>query len=309
MGSPYHNYIVADDYIIPPDHEIYYSEKVLRLPCYQPNDRKRDIAAARPSRKDLGLPDDATVYCCFNGSQKITRFVFEQWMAILSRVPGSVLWFLAASGDTHERLRRLAEQHGVSGDRLVFADRKPNHEHLARFPLADVFLDTSPYGAHTTASDAMWMGVPVLTVSGRSFASRVCGSLVRAAGLGELVCDSFDDYVTRAIELGQDRAKLQSYKDRLTANRETCTLFDTPTFARNLEALYAKMWDDYARGELPEPNLTNLDIYHEIGCDEDPETIGFLPTADYHARYRTSLAYRNSFSPIRSDGRLWTADR
>lgn len=305
MGSPYHHYIIADDYIIPRDHEIYYSEKVLRLPCYQPNDRRRVIAAERPSRRDAGLPEDATVYCCFNGTQKITGVVFECWMTILSRVPDSVVWLLAASDETQQRLRQRAEQRGIAPERLVFAGRKANHEHLARFALADVLLDTWPYGAHTTASDALWMGVPVLTVSGRGFASRVCGSLVRAAGLGELVCDSFEQYVDRAVTLGQNRSTLRSYRNRLIANRDRCTLFDTPALVRKLETLYAEMWDDYRRGALPVPNLTNLEVYHEIGCELDVEAMGLLPVADYHERYRVALAYRDSVSPLPADGRLW----
>jgi predicted O-linked N-acetylglucosamine transferase (SPINDLY family) len=309
MGSPYHHYIIADDYIIPPSHEIYYSEKVLRLPCYQANDRKRVVAAAPMSRHDAGLPENATVYCCFNGTQKITPVVFAHWMTILSQVPDSVLWFLAGTAETTERLRQRAAQYGIAPERLVFADRRPNEEHVARFALADVLLDTWPYGAHTTASDALWMGVPVITVSGRGFASRVCGSLVHAAGLGELVCDDFDRYVERAVALGRDRALLKSYKDRLAANRDSCTLFDTPLLVRKLEALYAGMWEDYRRGELPVPNLTNLDLYHRIGCDQETESAGSLPLAAYHERYRQGLVYHDSFSPLPADGRLWPGSR
>ncbi len=305
MGSPHHHYIIADGYIIPPDHEIYYSEKVLRLPCYQPNDRKRIIAGTPPSRREAGLPEAGTVYCCFNGMQKITPPVFERWMTILSRVPDSVLWFLAGGEDTQERLRQLATRSGVARERLIFVERKPNHEHLLRFALADVFLDTWPYGAHTTASDALWMGVPVLTVSGRGFASRVCGSLVHAAGLGELVCDSFEHYVDRAVALGRNRAMLQRYKERLVANRDHCTLFDTPLLVCKLEALYAGMWEDYRRGKLPAPNLINLDRYYEVGCQEETEALGFLSREEYHRRYRMGLAYRDGVSPLPADGRLW----
>ena len=306
MGSPHHHYIIADDWIIPPEFELYYSEKVLRLPCYQPNDRQRVIAAAPPTRREAGLPDEGVIYCCFNGLQKITQTMFERWMAILSQVPGSVLWLLSAAEETHERLRLLATQYGIARERLVFAERKANDEHLAQFALADVFLDTLPYGAHTTASDAMWMGVPVVTVSGRGFASRVCGSLAHAAGLGELVCESLEDYVTRAVELGRNEVALRTYKDRLIVNRDTCTLFDTPSLVRKLETLYAQMWDDYRGGRLPEPELTNLSVYREIGAEQDHETIGFLPAADYHARYRMALAYRNGHSPLRADRRVWT---
>lgn len=305
MGSPHHHYIIADDYIIPPGSEIYYSEKVLRLPCYQANDRKRVIASERPTRQEAGLPERGTVYCCFNGTQKITPIVFDHWMTILSQVPDSVLWFLSGSEETVERLRQRAAQFGVARERLIFADRKANAEHVARFALADLLLDTWPYGAHTTASDALWMGVPVITVSGRGFASRVCGSLVRAAGLGELVCDSFEQYIERAVALGRDRAQLQGYKDRLIANRDSCALFDAPLLVRKLEALYAEMWEDYCRGTLPVPNLTNLDVYHQAGSHLETETSGLLSRAEYHERFRRALAYHDSFSPLPADGRLW----
>lgn len=168
MASPYHHYIVADDWIIPGDHEMYFSEKVLRLPCYQPSNRKRVIAGQQPSRKDVGLPEDAMVYCCFNGAHKISRFTFDRWLMILGRVPGSVLWLLGSTDAANERLKRYASDHGIAPERIIFADKLVNAHHLARYRLADLFLDTTPYGAHTTASDALWMGVPVLTLSGRS---------------------------------------------------------------------------------------------------------------------------------------------
>jgi predicted O-linked N-acetylglucosamine transferase (SPINDLY family) len=169
MASPYHQYIIADDYIVPPSHEIYYSEKVLRLDCYQANDRRRIVAETRPSRAEAGLPEQGFVFCCFNGVQKITRFTFERWMEILKRTPGSVLWLLTSTPEIDERLRGYAEQQGVERQRIIFAPKLANPWHMARYPLADLFLDTSPYGAHTTASDALWMSVPVLTVPGRSF--------------------------------------------------------------------------------------------------------------------------------------------
>src|SRR5262249_54340301 len=158
----------------------------------------------------------------------------------------------SSDATTDERLRQLAAQHDVAPERLVFAPKMLNPEHLARYPLADLFLDSAPYGAHTTASDAMWMGVPVLTALGRGFAARVCGSLVRAAGVGELVCDTLDDYVVRAIELGRDPARVGRLKEKLRANRDSCVLFDTPGLTRRLEALYGEMWESYATGRLPE---------------------------------------------------------
>ena len=307
MGTPYHQYIVADDWIIPPDTELYYSEKVVRLPCYQPNDRRRIIAPQRPSRADCGLPDEAFVYCCFNGTHKISQSTFERWMQILSGAPGSVLWLLECPDQTKARLRGYAEQRGVAGDRLVFAPKQANPYHLARYPLADLFLDTAPYGAHTTASDALWMGVPVLTLSGRSFASRVCGSLVRSAGLPELVCDRPEDYVARAIAFAGDRGQVQALRARLEAGRDRCVLFDTALLTRRLEDLYRSMCDDYASGDLPRPDLTNLTAYHDLSVGEDHETPEFVGLTDYHGWYKSRLARRHSARPMPPDPRLWTA--
>jgi predicted O-linked N-acetylglucosamine transferase (SPINDLY family) len=306
MGSPHHNYIIADDYIIPPELEKYYAERVMRLPCYQPNDRRRVIAEHRPARAEVGLPDEAIVYCCFNGTQKISRLTFGRWMEILKQVPDAVLWLLSAGDATDEALRQHAIQHGVAPERLVFAAKLANPYHLARYPLADLFLDTAPYGAHTTASDALWLGVPVLTAGGRGFASRVCGSLVRAAGLPELVCGSLDEYVARAVELGRNRDRLAALREKLAANRDRCTLFNTPLLVKRLEGLYEEMWGEYAEGRLPEPDLANLEIYHEIGCEISDEQVELQSRADYEQLYLTALAYRHRISPLRPDARLWT---
>jgi len=305
MGSPYHHYIVADSTIIPESHEIYYSEKVLRLPCYQPNDRKRVVADRRPTRTEAGLPENAFVFCSLNGMQKITALTFERWILILRHVPGSVLWLLAGTPETNERLRQVAAQHGIAPERLVFADKKANPDHLVRYPLADLFLDTFPYGSHTTGSDAMWMGVPVLTLPGRSFASRVCASLVRAAGIPELICPTPADYVARAIAFGQNPATLAPYKQRLAANRHTCRLFDTPALVRDLEQLYRQMRQDYEQGRLPRPDLHNLETYHELGLDQDLANSELLADAAYHAEYRTRLADRHAVFPLDPDARLW----
>ena len=305
MGSPYHHYIIADDWIIPPDHEIYYSEKVLRLPCYQPNNRKR-MASARPlTRAEAKLPEGAVVYCCFNGSHKITRFTFDRWLTILHRVPGSVLWLLSSSEPAHQRLRRFASERGVAPERLIFAEKMANADHLARYRLADLFLDTTPYGAHTTASDALWMGLPVLTASGRSFASRVCGSLVRAAGLPELVCSSLEDYVECAVALGTKRSMLAGYRDRLLAARDSCVLFDTPSLVGRLDELYRTMWAEYQEGRLPRPDLTNLDVYLEVGIEQDPEAHEVQRIEDYRRWWHEKLSRRNAFRPMPLDRRLW----
>lgn len=305
MGSDYHHYIIADPWIIPPEMELYYSEAVRRIPCYQPNDRRRKVEETVPTRAEAGLPEDAFVFCCFNGTQKITPHVFDRWMEILKRTPGSVLWLLDSNPETNARLRDAAEARGVDRTRLVFAQKLQNAFHLARYRLADLFLDTTPYGAHTTASDALWMAVPVLTWSGRCFASRVCGSLVRSAGLPELVVDSARAYVEKAIEIGADRAKAQALRDALEANRDSCVLFDMDLLAGKLEDLYREMIAEYQAGQRPRPNLTNLDTYFRIGLSLDRDDREMQTEPDLHAIYRHELTRRDRVKTIPADGRLW----
>lgn len=307
MASPYHHYIVADDWIIPPEHERFYSERVARLPCYQPNVMNRKVGESTPTRGDVGLPENATVFCCFNGTHKITRAMFDRWLAILVAVPESVLWLLSGADATNERLRVYAEQRGVARDRLVFAGRLANPQHLARYPLADLFLDTAPYGAHTTASDALWMGVPVLTLDGRSFAARVCGSLVRAAGTPDLVCASVEDYIRTAIALGGDRTRLGDCRARLLAGRDSATLFDTPKLVQCLEDLYAGMWAAYRSGERPQPDLANLDVYLEEGSTVPREDVDVQAIADYDGWWHGILGRRHRLRPVEPDRRMATA--
>lgn len=308
MASPYHHYLIADEAVVPEAHERYYTEKVLRLPCYQPSFRARAVAPQKPSRAEVGLPDAAMVYCCFNGAHKIHRFTFERWLSVLARVPGSVLWLLGSSPATNERLQSYALERGIAKERLVFAQKLANPYHLARYELADLFLDTTPYGAHTTASDALWCGVPVLTASGRCFASRVCGSLVRSAGLPELVCQSPAELVERAVRFGLDRASLAPLRARLRENRASSTLFDTPLLVRKLEELYRGMWDDYVTGELPRPRLDNLDAYLEVGASLDPDALELQMLTDYEAFWLEKLAARHRYRPLTADGRLVSAD-
>ena len=305
MGSDYHHYIVADPWIIPPEMELYYSEAVRRIPCYQPNDRRRTVHDVFPTRAEAGLPEDGFVFCCFNGPQKITPHVFERWMRILKRTPGSVLWLLDSNPETNARLRDAAEAAGVDRTRLVFAPKLQNAHHLARYRLADLFLDTTPYGAHTTASDALWMAVPVLTWSGRCFASRVCGSLVRSAGLPELVVDNAEAYVEKAVELGADRAKAQALRATLEANRDSCVLFDMDRLAGALEALYGEMVAEHGAGRRPRPNLANLDAYLDIGLALDRDDREMQAEPDLHDLYRREMARRDQVKAIPADGRLW----
>jgi predicted O-linked N-acetylglucosamine transferase (SPINDLY family) len=305
MASPYHHYIIADDYVIPPSHELYYSEKVLRLPCYQPSGRQRKVAQQPISRAAVGLPEHAMVYCCFNGAHKVNRFTFERWLMILARVSGSVLWLLGSTEAANQRLRDYAEQKGVARERILFADKLANPHHLARYALADLFLDTTPYGAHTTASDALWMGVPVLTLSGRSFASRVCGSLVRSSGIGEeFICSSAEQYVERAVAFGNDRELLKPASEALRSGRESSTLFNMPGLVRHLEGLYREMWTDFEKGRLPRPQLANLAVLLEVGSTVEHDEIEVQSIEDYHGWWLQRLARRQKVRPIEDDSRV-----
>jgi predicted O-linked N-acetylglucosamine transferase (SPINDLY family) len=308
MGSPYHHYIIGDPWVIPEGSELYYSEAVKRLPSYQPNDRKRFVDEARPTRTDAGLPEDAFVFCCFNGVQKFTQATFDRWMDILKQTPGSVLWLLEASVEINERLRDQAEQRGVERERLIFAPKQRNPMHMARYPLADLFLDTAPYGAHTTASDALWMAVPVLTLSGRGFASRVCGGLVRAAGLPELVCETAEQYVQMAVALGADRAAARALSARLEANRATSVLFDMDLLVRSLETLFDEMAAEHQAGQRPRPNVANLETYLDIGIALDSDEREMLVETDYDNLWKTALIRRHLVKPMAPDGRFWTED-
>lgn len=305
MGSDYHHYIIADPWIIPPEMELYYSEAVRRIPCYQPNDRRRKVDETVPTRAEAGLPEDGFVFCCFNGTQKITPHVFDRWMEILKRTPGSVLWLLDSNPETNARLRDAAEARGVDRTRLVFAQKLQNAYHLARYALADLFLDTTPYGAHTTASDALWMAVPVLTWSGRCFASRVCGSLVRSAGLPELVVDSARAYVEKAVEIGADRQRAKALRATLQANRDSCVLFDMDLLADKLEDLYGEMIAEHQAGARPRPNLANLATYLDIGVSLDRDDRESQAEPDLHGLYRRELELRQRIKAMPADGRLW----
>jgi predicted O-linked N-acetylglucosamine transferase (SPINDLY family) len=257
------------------------------------------------TRAEAGLPETGMVYCCFNATHKITQPVFNRWLAILGQVPGSVLWLLDAGAETNQRLRGYATDHGIDADRIVFAERMSLPQHLARHALADLFLDTFPYGAHTTASDCLWMGTPILTVSGRSFASRVCGSLLRSAGLPETVCLSAEDYQQRAIALGHDRLTLASYRTRLLAQRTTSVLFDTPLLVSRLEDLFQSMWHDYETGHLPRPDLRNLDVYLDLGVAAGQDPADFVAEDTYNALWRQRLEQRHALRDIAPDDRLW----
>jgi predicted O-linked N-acetylglucosamine transferase (SPINDLY family) len=242
LGTDYIDYLIADRVVIPEDRRRNYNEAVVYLPhCYQANDRKRLIADRVFTRAELGLPPDGIVFCCFNNPYKILPDVFDIWMRILAKVPGSSLWLIENEPIASHNLRAEAGKRGIDPARLVFAGRLPVAEHLARHRAADLFLDTLPYNAHTTASDALWAGLPVLTCTGTAFAGRVGTSLLRALDLPELVTTTLADYEDLAIALARDPARLKGLKDKLAAHRLTKPLFDTPRFTRHIEDAYTQM--------------------------------------------------------------------
>jgi protein O-GlcNAc transferase len=253
MGAEYMDYIIADATVIPPEQRGFYTEKIAYLPdCYQANDTTRRFADHTPSREEYGLPDKAFVFCCFNNTYKIAPDMFDIWMRLLDQVEGSVLWLLQHNEVTPRNLRREAERRGIAPERLVFAAGVPLEEHLARHPLADLFLDTLPYNAHTTANDALWAGLPLLTCRGSTFPGRVAASLLQAVGLDELIAGTLGEYEALALRLAQDRELLASLKAKLARNRDRSTLFDPERFARHIEAVYTVMWERSRRGEPAE---------------------------------------------------------
>lgn len=253
MGAAYIDYIVADRIVIPDEHRVYYVEKIVTLPnTYQCNDRQRHIAELVPRRAELGLPEQGFVFCCFNNSSKILPHMFALWMRLLNEVETSVLWLLESSPAAVRNLKREAEARGIAAERLVFASHAEPPEHLARHRAADLFLDTIPYGAHTTASDALWAGLPVLTCKGTTFAGRVAASLLRAVGLPELVTPSLGEYEALALHLARDPGAIFALKAKLARNRDVFPLFDTVRFTRNLEAAFTTMCERQRRGQPPE---------------------------------------------------------
>ena len=253
MGADYIDYIIADKTLIPPQSQEYYSEKVVYLPdSYQVNDRKKTISDKQFTRQELGLPKDGFVFCCFNNNYKILPTTFDGWMRILKLLEGSVLWLFQDNPLAVENLKKEALNHGIDANRLVFAERMLLPEHLARHCQADLFLDTFPYNAHTTTSDALWAGLPVLTLMGKSFAGRVAASLLNAIGLPELITTNQEEYEALAIELALNPQKLADIKLKLANNRLAAPLFDTPLFAKNLEAAYIKMVERYQADLQPD---------------------------------------------------------
>jgi predicted O-linked N-acetylglucosamine transferase (SPINDLY family) len=238
--------------VTPLEDAPHYSERIAQLPnCYQPNDRRRALPDPMP-RWQCGLPDVGFVFCCFNSNYKISEPVFERWCRILNAVPGSVMWLFEANPQAKASLLAHAARRGVEASRFVFAPFLGISAHLARLRNADLFLDTVPYNAHTTGSDALWAGVPLLTCTGETFAGRVAASLLRAVGLPELVTASLADYEARAVELAKDRAQLTALRRRLDGARRTAPLFDGQRSARDLESLYLRMVERQRAGLAPD---------------------------------------------------------
>jgi protein O-GlcNAc transferase len=253
MGAPYMDYIIADRTVIPDDQHAFYSEKPVLLPdSYFVSDASRAIADKVFSRAELGLPSKGFVFCCFNNSYKIAPEVFACWMRILGQVEGGVLWLFQGNADASGNLRKEAAARGIDPARLIFAGRMKPAEHLARHRAADLFLDTLPYNAHTTASDALSTGLPLLTCFGETFAGRVAASLLQAIGLPELITTTMADYERMAIELATSPDRLASIRAKLAANRLTAPLFDTRRFTQNIEAAYTAMHARHRAGLAPD---------------------------------------------------------
>lgn len=249
------DYAIVDQHVVPPANEKYFSENLAFMPdCYQINDNKRAIGPL-PSRADVGLPPDAFVFCSFNSNYKISPEIYDVWMRIMQRTPGSVLWTFKATGEAENNLRAEAQKRGVDPARLIFASYMPQEEHLARMSCADLFLDTLPCNAHTTASDALWAGLPLITSPGPTFAGRVASSILYNMDLPELVLPTLQDYEDMAVKLVENPELLADLRQKIAQNRQKAPLFDTPLFTRNIEKLYRVMYER-AQAGMPPQRLT-----------------------------------------------------
>jgi predicted O-linked N-acetylglucosamine transferase (SPINDLY family) len=258
LGGNFMDYIIADQVLIPADHQKYYAEKVIYMPdSYQPNDSRKIISSTRLTKGECNLPEEGLILCCFNNPFKITPPIFECWMRLLHKIPNSVLWLLTEDQIIIGNLRKYAVNSGIDEQRIVFASRMPPKEHLARQKLADLFLDTIPYNAHTTGSEALFCGVPLLTITGKAFASRVGASLLNALGLPELVTNSLEQYEDTAIKLLESPEMLSKIRGKVERLRETSSLFDANRYVRNLESAYLKTFELCLNGKNPETIYLN----------------------------------------------------
>jgi predicted O-linked N-acetylglucosamine transferase (SPINDLY family) len=252
MGADFIDYIIPDPVMIPSGYEQYYDESILRLPnTYMPTDNTRQMSTRPMTRSEMGLPDAAFVFCCFNNNYKISPREFDIWMRILLKIEGSVLWLRNSNAWSKKNLRTHAETRGVDPSRLVFADRVPMDEHLARKKLADLFFDTFAFNAHTTASEALWAGLPVVTKIGKGFSARVAASLLTAVGLPELITETEQDYEALILHLATNPERLAQIRQKLSDNRLSTPLFDTELFTKNLEDGYQQTYQRYYDGKPP----------------------------------------------------------
>jgi protein O-GlcNAc transferase len=253
MGAAFMDYLISDRFVVPESMQPQYAERIAYLPeCFQANDDRRPRGFDRLSRADVGLPDQSVVLCSFNGSFKLNPLLFDTWCRILRENPSTVLWVLADTPSAQENLKREAAARGVHSDRLVFAGRMSYEDYMSRMRLADLFLDTFPFNGGTTTSDALWMGVPVLTCTGESFASRMAGSLLTVLGLPELVTSDLPAYERRAIELIESPSRLAELRARLGESLVASPLYKAERFCRHLERAYRTMWERHESGLPPE---------------------------------------------------------
>jgi predicted O-linked N-acetylglucosamine transferase (SPINDLY family) len=253
MGAGWIDYLIADPIIVPPEHDRDYAEHVVRLPhCYQPNDRRRPSGIAGLTRAACGLPDTGFVFCCFNQSYKLEPTLFAVWMRLLHGVPGSVLWLLEENRWAKVNVAGEAERRGMARERIVFAPVRPLAEHLSRYALADLVLDTFPYTSHTTGSDALWAGCPMVTMMGETFAARVAASLLVNVGLEQLIAKSPADYEALALGLAREPSRLEELRRHLRRRRDALPLFDSPRFTRDIESAYRSMWQRVIEGKPPQ---------------------------------------------------------
>jgi predicted O-linked N-acetylglucosamine transferase (SPINDLY family) len=251
LGAPYMDYLIADATIIPPATQEDYSEKIIYLPSYQVNS-KREMSERQFTRQELGLPPQGFIFCCYNTLYKLQPNTFQTWMRILRRVPGSTLFICSDDADAKHNLLDATRRSAVASDRIVFGKRIKREEYQARFRAMDLFLDTWPYNGGATASDALWSGLPVLTCTGLSFASRYAASLLQAVGLPELITENASQYEDLAVELATDPERLEEIRRKLTDRRHIAPLFDTRSFTGHLESAYIKIWQRYRAGLPPE---------------------------------------------------------
>jgi protein O-GlcNAc transferase len=253
MGADFIDYIIADQNLIPTESQHFYSEKPIYMPnSYMVTDNTRPVSSIPITRLEAGLPEDGFVFCCFNNNYKISPAEFDIWMRLLTRVKGSVLWLRKSNNWSEDNFSKEAQNRGVDPSRLIFAGRKPMDEHLARHRLADLFLDTFAFNAHTTATEALWVGLPVVTKLGQGFAARVAGSLLTAIGLPELITETEQEYEALILDLATNPERLASLKEKLAANRLSKPLFNSELFTKHLEDGYQQAYHRYFEGLEPD---------------------------------------------------------